>query len=464
VFAVARNLARGHGISADGTQWTNGFQPLWALIVAVPYVVFSDDRIALAAIAALSTAIWLTSAYLFARLVRRIIGNLSLPNWLAWAAAILFIADLQLQSVFFNGLETGLYLLCILGLLVWIDDVISPRSLKHAIIVGGALGALIWARNDGIFLAVVLLASGLVVNRTRRALRNAFVAGAAMSIVILPWLAFNMWLNGSPVPQSGAATNAGPYASAFSLAKVAAMAGRLAQATFTPFPLNYARLQQDSSPMAGLLAAAAIAICLLLVARRVSLRPAVRNLWPLAVALVLLGGYYLAGSGAVWMYDRYMIPYKLLSLSVWALVLVTFGTRLRPAVIVGVALAIVGVSLYYQLTTPELGSNMTADVLWLEQSRLAQSSDRIGMFESGRAGYVFAGRVENLDGKVNVAGLRAIEQGTFLQYLESADLDILVFRDYYVPWLDSTYPEWRSAFVPQDSGLDGLLIARRAIG
>jgi len=69
-FTIARNLAAGLGITIDRIQWTTGFQPLWGLLCAPPFAL-AADRWALGIIYAFSLALWLASAVLFVRFVRR---------------------------------------------------------------------------------------------------------------------------------------------------------------------------------------------------------------------------------------------------------------------------------------------------------------------------------------------------------------------------------------------------------
>ena len=289
VFSVARNVAHGHGITADGIQWTNGFQPLWTLIVTLPYLV-ADDRTPLAFIGLLSATLWVVSALLFARLIVRL-TRLHDVSWPSTALAVLFLADLQLQTAYFNGLETGLYLTVVLALLVWTTHdafLVRIESFRLAVAFGAGLGLLILARNDGVFFAFALLAGVLTLRRTLRALRAVCVAAGAIAAITLPWLGYNAWLTGSLVPQSGAATNAGPYRGTSLVEKLGQMVGRLAQLTFTPFPFNYAGVQRLSAPVAGFLALSAMVLVVILLSRRdprilAAIGRCYRLRWPRAV-------------------------------------------------------------------------------------------------------------------------------------------------------------------------------------
>jgi hypothetical protein len=43
-MTIARNIALGHGITIDGTTWTNGFQPLWVMATVPLFGVAADAK------------------------------------------------------------------------------------------------------------------------------------------------------------------------------------------------------------------------------------------------------------------------------------------------------------------------------------------------------------------------------------------------------------------------------------
>lgn len=49
-LTVARNAARGLGVTVDGVEWTSGFQPLWALVCTTAYL---DGKMRVTALRAL---------------------------------------------------------------------------------------------------------------------------------------------------------------------------------------------------------------------------------------------------------------------------------------------------------------------------------------------------------------------------------------------------------------------------
>src|SRR4051794_12812105 len=68
-LAVARNVAAGIGITVDGRQPTNGFQPLFTAAEAAAYrLAGGDERLAVRLVLALSWLVYLGTAWLVGRI------------------------------------------------------------------------------------------------------------------------------------------------------------------------------------------------------------------------------------------------------------------------------------------------------------------------------------------------------------------------------------------------------------
>jgi hypothetical protein len=210
-FAVARNIAQGHGITIDGTHWTTGFQPLWALVCAVAFLAPSD-RAALAIVYVISIALWLLSALLFVRLVRRL-SLTPVQSSAAALLAVLFLGEGQFTRGYFNGMETGLYITFVLWLLIAFHDYlrVEPHrvSLRRVLGLGALSGLTMLARNDALFLCGALLAVTLFFGKRRHPVRDVAIIVVVASAIVAPWLAYCQWASGHPMPQSGIATSIG---------------------------------------------------------------------------------------------------------------------------------------------------------------------------------------------------------------------------------------------------------------
>jgi len=400
-FTVARNIAQGHGITIDGTHWTTGFQPLWALVCAVAFLAPSD-RAALAIVYLISIALWLLSALLFVHLVRRL-SLTPVQSAAAALLAVLFLGEGQFTRGYFNGMETGLYLTCVLWLLVAFHDYLSIEphlvSLRRVLGLGALAGLTMLARNDALFLCGALLAVALFFGRRQHPI-------ALKILISIDPLGF---LKVRTVVDDHLAVSA---AVTLVVAALLAFCWRRARPVLVP-PSGWI-----------LLCFAAATLCLLL--------------------------YYPLVSAAGQFFERYFTPLKLLVFLLLALLIVrglakVEGRPLAGALVLAVAVATVGSNLYW--IARDYGrpwrSHLGPEAYKIVRSPYATGTSRIGMAESGRLGFLYPTRVVNLDGKMNVEALRALLAGTLDRYIQSANLDYIMLHDEDVAYFDKTIPAWR---------------------
>src|SRR5271156_4222266 len=156
-LAVARNVARGAGITADGRQPTNGFQPLFTAVEAGFYLVADGDEVlAVRLVLGLSWLIYGATAWLVGAIAADLSGGdgpeatsdgAARRRARRWLAALLYGGGFLSFTHHFNGLETGL-LLFLYALawrayqLGWLERRFGPIGF------GALLGLLVLARID----------------------------------------------------------------------------------------------------------------------------------------------------------------------------------------------------------------------------------------------------------------------------------------------------------------------------
>lgn len=453
-FTVARNIGHGAGATVDGEHWTTGFQPLWQLITGAAFM--GSDRVALAIIYVLSFACWLVGLALFVRFIARASTTPLTPLTTA-LLAVLFLCDTQLNLNYLNGLETGLYLTLCLGLLLVFQAHIAsaPALAKPARLVGiGVLAAItMLTRNDAVFLSAGLLAVTFLPGARPRPFREALVIVATASVLIVPWLVYCQILWGYPMPQTGVATSASilganPWSHTLRTSAIA----------LVPTYFLKVRATLDDLPVAVLLATC-LAVAVILGYWRLRDHKAAIDrssrtvLIGLAAAAVMMFLYYAFVSNAGQFFARYFTPIKLLVLILLALFAIRGIDRLRSqwpakAVITALAIAAVGSNLYWIWRDFYLPyrSYMGQEAYDIARLPYGQGSARIGTPESGRLGFLYPNRVVNMDGKMRIDALRAMQTRTLDKFIARADLDYIFLTDFYVEFFDKMSPAWRDNF------------------
>ena len=119
------------------------------------------------------------------------------------------------------------------------------------------------------------------------------------------------------------------------------------------------------------------------------------------------------------------------------------------------------VSDYFSLHTGHVGSSQYIAAGYVHQF---YSGRRVGSFQSGTEGY-FNRNVDNLDGKLNAAALRASREHNLSSYIDSANIDVLVDWPGYIHSLPSSYlnREWRACSHPMPT-VDNICLVRKTHG
>ena len=474
-FQIARHIAAGDGPSFDGTHLTNGFQPLYVMsLVPFYWIAGSNDTLPVHAALVLSALLSVASAYLLYRiLARRVNETAAIIAAGAWS----FSPIVMRQTA--NGLETALAVFMLALTVLYYVEKIRPetRVSRHRLMMIGLLsGAAILARADLAFLVLAMCLDHLLVRRRRRAGHGwrgeVAIAGATCALVCLPWMIYGMVAVGSPFPESGRATRflALAYAPFFNLGPetmvtdgpttsfVATHFLRSAE-TFKVVPVIHPMFRaikktgiRLDEPHVAEVTADVIGVTLLLsfvvwwIRRRRSEAGEFEFLLWFAVMMVAAYSTFVFG---VFFFLRYYYPVYFIGM-IFAGVAIHDTIRYvqnRPAQIRRLALAATGVYavglLFMGYTS---GFRSTPVYKFYDAARWIRthtdSSDTIGVFQSGTIGYLSDRRVINLDGKVNREAFAALQKGTLQTYVASAGIDLLMDSSNVIdlflgPWSDA---------------------------
>ena len=446
-LSVARHAALGDGISADGRVSTNGFQPLWVALNVPLYAVAGGDRIAgLRLSQALGTLLWLAFVALLALHARAIARRHGMDGAVAAAvAAIVAAGSVSVFRLFHNGLETGVVLVA-LATAVLVLDRWERWTARRVAVAGLLLGAVAWARLDAV--AFVAAFGAVAALRAMRAIPAGTPRGARMraavpplaacalaALILLPWLAYNVSLDGSPMPSSGKAEAAHVDREHNVHSAVRALGAWAAPPLLRP-----------SMHKTGLwveliaLAAVALAIAAAVRVRRRRTRPLGTATVALAAFICFLLSWYVLNFGPWWFMERYLAPVLLLTVPFLAAALELARAGRRALAALAAVVLVANVPLLavvaggrewpppaWAARDSNLGThpnlNHLDQLAWVEEH--VNPECIVGAYETGTLLY-FRPRTVNLDGKVNHDALEARRAGRSPEYVDEAGVDVMV--------------------------------------
>lgn len=431
-FKIARNIVDGAGSTFDGVELTNGYHPLWMVVILPLFALFGDDaamRLSLLLCGMLfiaSGALLWSIAYRWG--LSRTARMIGLGFWL-YNPFLLF--------EMMNGLETALATFLLLSTFLMIET--RGASVRGSLLVGLLMGTAVLARLDFAIYAVgffVWYAVRPAIAQPER-LRQVAAYSCAVAALFLPWFAFNY------TAYNMLAT------SASSINPMVTRELILSDNGFSKFALvkgtvsavyDQAEFVVRSTGAAEIVL---IALGVVVLARIFSLQGAVARREP---GLFLLGSFVLyffvntAGrlTGRTW----YFVLISVFAAYVVAEMIDVVRARIaagtvRTAMVSSIVVLIVG-SFFLRLNSDVLGRH-AAQIHMLETSQWLQTNleagSKVAVFNSGIVGFFAPDiRVINIDGLVNNSARDAMEERQLWAYVTReadyfADLELyLTYR------------------------------------
>lgn len=440
-LTTARNLVRGAGVTLDGRNPTNGFHPLWLVILSAETWLADGSSAQLFHLALTTCAVLFAVAVL---IVYRDVRNRMAP-WLAAPVAALMLWNYRLASVALGGLETALAGVATVATISYLARSAEPLALSRAAGLGALVGVASLSRMDALLLGAIVIAwvgvrslpAGLA-----KAVAIVGVALAVMLVTLIPWFVFSQRAVHAWLPRSGEAIRhftSPPFARPWTAPRLAAAvrqtvigpAGDVAN-VFGIWPLvNAGRMTR----LGGLVTLAAALTILAAVAWRERHDPLVRRLFWIPAYAAAMALYYTQFTSN---HLRYLYS-PVLAMFYFSCAVIAASARRRretraPATAVWAAAVALTITTFAGLAAfrnhvgtaaSPLGQQVLLDDLsaWLA-ARTAPSA-QIGSFNAGMIS-VFSGRTTvNLDGVMNDNALEALRSGTLCDYVDAQGLDYL---------------------------------------
>lgn len=199
-FQLASNIISGHGSSMDGIHLTNGYHPLWPVIISPFFLLKPIDPIIPVKLALFfSSLLTVISAFAFYKLINHITNNKAI-GIIAFTVYVFNYYIIIVESI---GEPAGIsnLLIVLLLYLTWQYANGTVFGNKQAILFGLIGGFSMLARTDNAIFFSMFFIFGLVWFRPFRL--SKYILAASMSLLILlPWFIWNLATFGTIVQSS----------------------------------------------------------------------------------------------------------------------------------------------------------------------------------------------------------------------------------------------------------------------
>ena len=432
-FQIARNISQGLGSTFDGINMTNGYHPLWLLILVPIYTYFSApilmDAAPIHAALVLSALFNAGIGFILLAIVSRYTPN----TWIkALALGAWFFNPFNLYTLA-DGLETALSIFFIALFFLSVLRYREHRTHLSLVVVGVVGGLMMLARLDNVFYFVAFLLWILYDQGYRTSIRSIPRVGIVATIVVLPWLAFNFLTFGMLFTSSSLAytivnhqlivQDHGP--SLFQQFKAVIFSSDYAMRQYV--------IPRTGAPSVFLVLAGLTAGLFLFSDRlRKSFTQCVPAEIFLAGGLVLI---FIVNASIRWSVREWYFMALNLFIAIWIgwlLEKLRENGKLRTSIVAVVAC--LTLSLYYISWSKNLRNvwgtpELVTAALWVNDN--IPKGATIGSFNAGIQGYFSTHRVINLDGLVNNAAFEALRQKDMWSYIQKEKIQYLVDSDSY---------------------------------
>ena len=430
-LTVAWNIGVGNGITYNFSQLTTGFQPLYVFILSpMAFVInfLGGGKIEFVRVVILFAGILLL---MFMQIIKNVTHSLSVKGFnisIKIFLILLVLFNYKIFLIFFNGLETGLYLILICGCIGFSFTLINiKRKWYHYPLFGFLLGLTTLARMDFVLPICVLLL--LFIYKKYLTFKHVLIIIVSLIFTVLPWFVYVHSVTDSVFPSSSIVQS-----SSFNMNEIIYRIDQFIFSLLNPFVPFYYTGQKNTL----LFYIGAIVILTALVkvykTRKQKLFKE-RELdillcWGFSFLLLML--IYFLFASVPFFFLRYLSPLFVIAIPILLITIANYfeerNINYKRALII-IALLLFGVNVFVGMHYNKNGTSLAVRTGFIEDN--FTQAKKIGVFQSGIAGYFFE-NVINLDGKMNNDALNYSRRQRLETYLDSMNINIMM--------------EWRETF------------------
>lgn len=438
---VAWNIGNGDGVVYNFSQPTTGIQPLFVFLTSglafINKIFNGDKNTFLRLVILFSGSIQILFVFILFML-SLLLSPLASKNKLFFISILVVLYNFKLFLNFFNGLETGLYLV-LLGLCIYKTFKLleSKPSLSNNILFGFLLGVTALARLDFIIIAVTLIL--LLMYNKKISFNDLIVISISLTFVLTPWFLYVLSIQNSIIPTS-AVIQSGISTSEFSY--------RIDQFIFSLLS-NFVPFYHTGLTKTILFYPIAIVVITLIIKYKRQLllkywNNEVLKYWIISISLILV--IYLIFASQPYFYFRYISIPSVITLPFFIVLIFEYfekKSKLINFTLQSIIIIFFFINIFYYFHIPKNVTGLAVRPIYIQNH--LHMYKKIGMAQSGISGFFFD-NIINLDGKVNFQALKAIKSNNLYQYINDEKIDVLIeWNEWFVLLTkDSLDYRWKS--------------------
>ena len=429
---IAKNIADGYGMTYGGIP-TNGFQPLYVLMMVPVFAVVKSNLILPVYIAMILLSVFsLLSVFVLYRMILKLFGS----SESAFLVSLLFVITPALIRNTTNGLETSVsfffFLLVVYLLYLYRSVSLVNIKLKKIFNFGLILGFAMLARIDNVFLFLMLFIWFVFKLRREKpgvkvVIYRTLAMAAGFAVIYVPWLAISYFYTGMLYPVSGEAVRIqGIYYAVHRTSFTNFYFSELYR-SLRYFVLNY-----------FVVAILILALFPFIIKKRKSdfFKGFISEKhFPLLITSVLFYTVYVFYISAFWYFPRYLVPLFIpvsILTGFFIKEIFTHGifSAKRNLVFSVITVILILLNVYRPgFRDFYFGKHVTSGyygiAVWASEN--LKDSTRLGCMQTGALGYFAENiKVYNLDGVVNSEAMFAVKQHRLMDYIKENKVEYLL--------------------------------------
>ena len=424
-LTVAWNIGNGNGITYNFSQLTTGFQPLYVFILSpLAFVVnfLGGSKIEFVRVVVLFSGILLLVFMWLIKNLTQSLLDIAFNRFHTTFLILLVLFNYKIFLIFFNGLETGLYLILISGCIGFSFTLINMKGKwYHYPLFGFLLGLTTLARMDFVLPIGVLLL--FFIYKKYLTFKQVSIIIISLIFTVLPWFVYVHWVTDSFLPSSLIVQS-----SSFNMNEFTYRIDQFIFSLLNPFvPFYYTGQKNTLLFYIGAIVILAALVKVHKTRKQILFKERELDIllyWGFSFLLLML--IYFLFASVPFFFLRYLSPLFVIAIPILLITIANYfeerNINYKRTLIV-IAILLFGVNIFVGLHYNKNGTSLAVRTGFIEDN-FAQAN-KIGIFQSGIAGYFFD-NVINLDGKMNNDVLSYSRRQRLETYLDSMNINIMM--------------------------------------